>query len=314
MTRLIVIRPDEQAEVARQVEAHLAAGGAIIDLPRWMLHGAAGFCPQRNYSSLQHHCAPAIAAVSVEERVDIAQVVSRLNGVRSRLATTLGTQASLAERRAIEHAERKTRSKLRGQTAERFNGFPDMRAVNSVGGVAAMLDGAWTAVNDSMKASVTDASREKAAILAASVSQAEAEVQAEQYRRRGIEATAFLLSLLAARAEGRISGEKRIPPLGPAIRRASQYIEGASGSLDQDPHKGPPRLPPDVFAVVSAAPEQRLAWTWIHSFYGVPIQPFDPHVEIDANIYSSAELEDINWFPGDHVGCLCETIPELGFA
>lgn len=314
MTRLIVIRPDEQAEVARQVEAHLAAGGSLVDLPRWMLHGAAGLCPQRNYSSLQAWCAPATAAVAVQERVDVAQVVSRLNNVRSRLATTLATQASLAERRAIEHAERKTRSKLQGQTAARFNGFPDMRAVNSVGGVTALLDGAWTAVSDSMRASITDASNEKTAILSIAVTQSEADVQAEQYRRRGIEATAFLLSLLAARAEGRISGEKRIPPLGPAIRRASQFIEGASGSLDQEPHKGPPRLPPDVLSVVIAAPDQRLSWTWIHSFYGVPMQPFDPHVEIDAEIFSSAELEDLNWFPGDHVGCLCETIPEMGFA
>jgi len=312
MSRLVPIGASEQAEVMARVEAHLAAGGQLIELPRYVLHATAGVCPGKNLPSLQAWIGPRTAAVALEERVDVAQIVSRLNGVRARLAVTLNAQVMLAERRALEHAERKARVKLSAGTAERFKGFPDTRAVNAAGGVGALLDGAWTAVTESMKGAVIDASREKAAILSTVTTSADAEVQAEQYRRRGLEAVAFLLALLARRTEGKITGDRKIPNVGPAIRRASQFVEGASGSLDQEPHPGPPRIPPDVLAVINAQPELRIAWTWIHSFYGVPQVPFDPHVDIDGNIFTAVELEDLSWFPGDHHGCLCENIPEMG--
>jgi len=76
MSRLVPIGASEQAEVMARVEAHLAAGGQLIELPRYVLHATAGVCPGRNLPSLQAWIGPRTAAVALEERVDVAQIVS----------------------------------------------------------------------------------------------------------------------------------------------------------------------------------------------------------------------------------------------
>lgn len=74
--------------------------------------------------------------------------------------------------------------------------------------------------------------------------------------------------------------------------------------------------------------EERLAadlqvepvWTWVHGFYGEPLNPFDPHVDLDG--YETTDREtnpdlanteawpEVDVFaPDDHPGCTCEWVP-----
>ena len=50
---------------------------------------------------------------------------------------------------------------------------------------------------------------------------------------------------------------------------------------------------------------------WVHGFYGMPEQPFPPHVELDGQKWSSAADTPPGFWPGDHIGCNCAITPTV---
>lgn len=53
------------------------------------------------------------------------------------------------------------------------------------------------------------------------------------------------------------------------------------------------------------------SWTWLHEYRGN--DPHPTHEDFDGRSFNGDWiLEDgINWFPGDHGGCLCGSVPEF---
>ena len=47
---------------------------------------------------------------------------------------------------------------------------------------------------------------------------------------------------------------------------------------------------------------------WVHGFYGQPMQPFQPHEDVDGMEMTEAQAATLPVFPGDHVGCRCELV------
>lgn len=50
---------------------------------------------------------------------------------------------------------------------------------------------------------------------------------------------------------------------------------------------------------------------WVHSLYGRPQEPFQPHVDLDGQVF--ARIDDVpgGYFPKDHRGCRCGLVPTL---
>lgn len=217
----------------------------------------------------------------------------------------------------IDHTGRKARSRLtRSSNGQRidFNGWPNRQAALTAN-VDYLLEGVWDAMVVSLSTLFAGYARTQAAIVAA------ADGAAGEQVRNAIDARVAsivnaLVAFLDQRARQFITGEV---PFRPAEFEIARTVTGWAAGSDG---------PPSGFTVDELVHARFLTGTttaqaalisllatkltrsimWMHDFYGVPAKPFEPHLELDGQVFTEAEFGALPLSPGDHVGCLCETV------
>jgi hypothetical protein len=112
------------------------------------------------------------------------------------------------------------------------------------------------------------------------------------------------------------------------VRNALRINEGtANYTLGTTPDQ-----PPTIIHVDGPTIEERIvgelsidapAFVWVHGFYGEPTTIFEPHDALDGfttttpdadpDLYNTEAWPEGDLFqPGDHDGCTCEWVPDVG--
>ncbi len=224
--------------------------------------------------------------------------------------------------RQLDHSARKARSRVARSTEGRRNGFdgwPNAQAAQ-IAGLDDLMDRAWDALVGSLTTIFAEYAKTQASLVAAVDEIGATSVRAAILARvPGI--VNSLTAFLDQRARDFITGEVPFAPQDfNAGRTVSAWLSGSSGApagftfAELTSGQFATALTTAQEAILAAAvimPQR--TFTWIHSFYGAPTVPFPPHEAIDGDTFTAAETETLDLFPGDHVGCRCEMVPDWSF-
>lgn len=119
-------------------------------------------------------------------------------------------------------------------------------------------------------------------------------------------------------------------PTGAAIRNVILWVAARAllSGWDSTTQTGP--VPPNAVLMIftpSAGPDA-VGWLqrrrrnlglaevavvneWVHSYWGTPATPFDPHLALNGQRTGADETSLAGWFPQDHPNCRCALVPKV---
>lgn len=258
------------------------------------------------------------AALSGRGEVVTQQLVATVRSDQQ-LTQQVSAAIMVAWDRQIDHSARKARARLTRSTEGRtidFIGWPNRDAAQFAG-IDDLMDRAWDAFVVTMTAVLSEYARTQASIVSV-VDALGAESVARAIKARIESVINALTGFLDSRARAFIVGEIPYAPQDfAAARTVSAWMSGASGApvgfafnelvLGQFSTG----LSTAQAALLAATPDHlERTFTWMHSFYGAPLQAFPPHEAVDGETFTATEVGTLSLFPGDHIGCRCELIPD----
>lgn len=225
--------------------------------------------------------------------------------------------------RMIDHSGRKARMRLNRSSEGRrmeFVGWPNPEAARRAG-VDELVDGAWDSFVTSLTTLFAAYTRTQRALVA-TVDPDAADVVAHAIEGRVATIVNSLVAFLDLRARQFVTGEVPFRPADFDIARVvtgwlSGANNGASGfTVDELANAQFPTGITTAQAALMGLIASRLTrmFTWAHSYYGVPLTPFEPHLALDGQTFTESEFGLLHEQPGSHVGCLCEIVPSWTMA
>lgn len=260
------------------------------------------------------------AALGGRSEIVVQQLVSTVRSDHQ-LTQQVSAAIMVAWDRQIDHSARKARARLTRSTEGRtidFIGWPNRDAAQFAG-IDDLMDRAWDAFVVTMTGVLSEYARTQASIVGV-VDSLGADSVLRAVKARIESVINALTGFLDSRARSFIVGEIPYAPQDfAAARTVTAWMSGASGApvgfafnelvLGQFSTN----LSTAQEALLAATPDALMRmFTWVHSFYGAPLHAFPPHEGIDGESFSAAEVATLTLFPGDHIGCRCELIPDWG--
>lgn len=220
--------------------------------------------------------------------------------------------------RMLDHAGRKARLRLMKSGVARrieFKGWPNAEAARAAG-VDDLVDTAWDALVITLTGLFAGYARTQAALVE-TADPLSAEIVHQAINSEVAAAVNALVAFLDLRARQFLTGEVVYAPATFDIARVvGGWVSGAGGKptgftvdalVEAQFVTGTSTAQVALLGLLVTNMER--TFTWIHGFYGAPLKPFIPHLEMDGQTFTESEFGSLSVEPGDHVGCLCEVVP-----